>query len=78
MQTSKFQSSLSRFVLFLVDFGFLLVNNGEQFKFFETKGYIFKRNKEELSRGNNNVFMVKVILRNPCSINRFGPYVVII
>ena len=43
-----------------MDLDFLLVNNGEQLEesvlnllIFWRKGYIFKRNKEELGRGNN-------------------------
>ena len=55
----KFWYILSRFVLFLVDLGFLLVNNGKHFeesvlnlRICSRKGYIFKSIKEELGRGN--------------------------
>ena len=49
----KFQSTLSRFVLFLLYSGFLFVNNGEQFedsvlnlRSCSTKGYIGRGNKK--------------------------------
>ena len=73
----KIRFSLARFVLFFVNSVFCLSTMAKNFeesmlnlRICSTKGYIFKRNKEELSKGNQQklkVFEEYVIARNPCS-----------